>query len=272
MMRKVANRYGLTKEPFTKEVPVEELFEHEGHSAAVTRLKAALEGHSSAVLTGESGTGKTFVVRALEAKLPAGRYRVHYIHNATVNLRDFYRQLSAALGLEPRATPAALFRSVSAHVEELATEQKLRPVLVLDEAHLVPLPVLGHLHILMNFHRDSQPLLSIVLLGLPELRDRLTRNVLASLAARLPVRVVLGPLSAGGVADYLRHRMRTAGSSQEVFSEDAGLLIAEATGGVLRKIDVLAASALEVACEGKGTLVDASVVEEAVKRCAEAIV
>lgn len=272
MTRRVVSRWGLAKEPFTKEVPVEELFEHELHTSAVTRLRSALEGRSSAVLTGESGTGKTFVVRSLESKLPQGRYRVHYIHNATVNLRDFYRQLSAGLGLEPRATPAALFRSVSVHVEALATEQKLRPVLVLDEAHLVPLAVLGHLHILLNFHRDSQPLLSIVLVGLPELRDRLMRNVLSSLAARLPVRVGLSPLGAAQVADYLRHRLHTAGASQEVFSEDAVLLMAEATGGVLRKLDVLAAAALEVACEGKGTLVDASVVEEAVKRCAEAIV
>ncbi|MFQ5961418.1 MAG: ExeA family protein [Candidatus Methylomirabilales bacterium] len=272
MTYRTQSRYGLAKEPFTKQVPVEELFDHTAAQAARGRLKAAIEGHASAVLSGESGTGKTFVFRALEAQLPQGHYRVTYIHNAHVNLRDFYRQLSAALGLEPRATPAALFRMVSHHIEELATTQRLRPLLVLDEAHLLPISVLSHLHILLNFHRDSSPLLSLLLLGLPELRERLTRNILNSLAARLPVRVVLNPLGKDRVCAYLQHRMRKAGASQEVFSEDAALMIAEATGGIMRKIDVLASTALEVAAQGKSSLVDAAVVQEAVNLCAEALV
>ena len=272
MTRKILARFGLTKDPFTKDVPTEELFEHPGAESAIGRLSAALEGRTSAVLTGDAGTGKTFVLRALEAKLPAGRYRVTYIYNSTGNLRDFYRQLATSIGLEPRATAEAVFRMVSTQIEETSSTQKIHPVLVIDEAHLLPLGVLGHLHILLNFQRDSRPLLSLLLLGLPELRDRLTRNVLASLSGRLPIRVHLGPLDAEQTGNYLRHRLRTAGCSQEVFAPDGILLVAEAAGGVMRKIGVLASIALEVACESKSKLVDAASVEEAVKRCSEALV
>jgi type II secretory pathway predicted ATPase ExeA len=271
MIRKLQNRFGLTGTPFQKHVPVDELFPHPAADAALTRLKAALEGRSCAVVTGESGLGKTFLVRRLEATLPAGRYRFTYIHNATVNPRDFYRQLSMALGLEPKATPAALFRLVMGHIEEVATTQKVHPTLFLDEAHLLPIRVLEQLHILLNFQRDSQPYLSLILVGLPELRDRLARNVLASLSGRLPVRIHLKALDAQGVGDYLVHRMRVAGCAQEVFAPDAVLLIAEATGGVLRKVNTLALAALEVVANGKGSLVDASAVEEAVKQCPEAL-
>ena len=132
MMNKVLSRFGLAKNPFTKDVPVDELFEHESSDGALKRLKAVVEGRSSAVLTGEPGTGKTFVLRALEEKLPQSRYRVSYIHNSHVNYRDFYRQLSVVLGLEPKATPEALFRAVSRHVEETAAA-KVHPVLLLDE-------------------------------------------------------------------------------------------------------------------------------------------
>jgi type II secretory pathway predicted ATPase ExeA len=225
---RILSRYGLTKEPFTKDVPIEELYEHPGAESALQRVIAALEGRTSAVLTGDSGTGKTFVVRALEAKLPQGRFRLTYLHNATVNHRDFYRQLATALGLEPKATAEAVFRMVSQQIEEVAG-QKTHPVLVLDEAHLLPMPVLTHLHILLNFHRDSKPLLSVVLVGLTELRDRLVRNTLASLTARLPVRAHLGLLDAEHTGHYLRHRLRAAGCAQEVFSEDGVLLTAEAT-------------------------------------------
>jgi type II secretory pathway predicted ATPase ExeA len=269
--RKVLTRYGFTKEPFTKDVPIDELFDHPGAETALARIVAALEGRSSAVLIGDAGTGKTFVLRALEAKLPAGRFRITYVHNSMLNLRDFYRQLAVALGLEPRATAEAVFRMVSSQIEEIAGSQKVQPVLVLDEAHLLSLGVLGHLHILMNFCRDSRPFLSLVLLGLPELRDKLSRNVLASLAARLPVRVNMGALDAQQTGAYLRHRLRTAGCAQDVFSEDGVLLLAEATGGVMRKIGVLATTALEVSCESKSKLVDAGVVQEAIKRCSDAL-
>lgn len=272
MSRRVRTRYGLAKDPFTKDVPESELFSSPAIEAVVARLKAAIHGRSSAVLTGESGTGKTFVERALEAKLTPGKVRVTYVHNSTVNLRDFYRQLSAALGLEPKATPSALFRAIRSHIEEVSA-QSVHPVLVIDEAHMAQVEVLAHLHILLNFNRDSKPLLSLLLIGLPGLRDRLTRNALASLAARLPVRAHLEPMPPDKVGEYLRHRMKAAGSQEDVFAEDGVLVAAEATGGVMRKLDVLGQTALELASEaGKSKLVDASVMQQAVKVCGEAIV
>ena len=70
------------------------MFETDALSQARDRLKAALEARSSAVVTGDSGSGKTCLLRALEDDLPAGRYRLHYVHNAILNRRDFYRQLA----------------------------------------------------------------------------------------------------------------------------------------------------------------------------------
>jgi len=270
-MRAVLNRYGLSRLPFSKEVPVDELFACPGHQAIGARLKAAVEGRASAVLTGEVGVGKTFLLRSLDSQLNPSRYRVTYIHNANVSQRDFYRQLSTALALEPKAHPSALFRQVQAHVEELACEQKIYPVVLLDEAHLLPISVLEYLHVLLNFRMDSRAFLSIVLIGLPELRERLARNILASLSTRLPVRAHLDPLDVDQVAAYLRHRMKSAGSSQEIFSEEAVLCIREATGGVLRRINILAHHCLEVAADGKGSLVDGGTVQAAVKICAEAL-
>ena len=270
MINKVLSRFGLTKNPFTKDVPVDELFEHDSAEGALKRLKAAIEGRSSAVLTGDPGTGKTFVLRALEEKLPQSRYRLSYIHNSFVNYRDFYRQLSVVLGLEPKATSEALFRMISRHLEEMAVS-KVHPVILFDEAQLLAVRVLEQFPVLLNFQKDSKPFLSVVLIGLPDLRDRLRRNVLSSLAARLAVRVQIDPLSAQDVTAYLQHRLRSCGCTKEVFAEDAVLLIAEATGGALRKIDVVAAEALEEASEGRSAIVDAAVLEKAIKRCAEAL-
>jgi type II secretory pathway predicted ATPase ExeA len=270
-MRAVLNRYGLSRLPFTKEVPIEELFVCPRHQEVSDRLKAALEGRASAVLTGDVGVGKTFLLRSLQRDLNPTRFRVTYIHNAKVSSRDFYRQLSVALALEPKAHPSALFRQVQAHIEEQASEQNIHPVLLLDEAHLLPSSVLEYLHVLLNYRMDSQSFLSVILIGLPELRDRLARNIMASLSTRLPVRAHLEPLESDQVAAYVAHRMKIAGCEQEIFSEEAVLCIREATGGVLRKINVLAHHCLEVAAGGKGSLVDGRTVQAAVKICAEAL-
>jgi len=270
-MQSVLNRFGLARAPFTKEFPSSELFAPAAHSDAIARLTSAIEVRSSGLLIGESGVGKTCVLRGLQQQLNPARYRVHYMHHANVNPRDFYRQLSMVLGLEPRASPSAMFRMVQAHMEELGDEHKVHPVLLLDEAQLIPFSMLEQLHILLNFRMDSRAFLSIVLVGLPELREKLARNVLSSLSSRLPARIHLDALPASDVGDYLRHRLKIAGSSQEVFSEDAVLAIREATAGVLRKVDILAQNCLDVVARGSGALVDGTVVLDAVVECAEAL-
>jgi len=271
MNNKILSTYGLTRPPFSKDIPASELLDTEALQAARERLKAALEGRTSAVLTGDSGSGKTCLLRSLEEDLPQGRYRLHYVHNATVNRRDFYRQLCLGMGLEPRATFAALFACVSQHIQDLASQQKLRVVLLLDETHMLPLSVLDQMHVLLNFERDSKPWLSLILVGLPELRETLKRNVLQSLTARIPIRVHLPPLDAEQVKQYVRHRLVAAGCRREVFAEDGLLLIAKATGGIMRRIDVVATRCLELAAQGKSSLVDATVAEAALRDCAEAL-
>lgn len=270
-MRQVLTRFGLACAPFTKEIDAAALFEVEAHGDAVARLKGAIEARSSAVLVGESGVGKTCVLRALERALNPARFRVTYIHHANVSPRDFYRQLSIVLGLEPKAHPSAMFRQIQDHVEELATEHKVHPVIFLDEAQLLSMSMLEQFHLLLNYRMDSAAFLSVVLVGLPELRDRLARNLLGSLSTRLPTRILLEPLDAAAVSGYVAHRMRVAGAAQEVFSEDAALSIREATGGVLRKVDVLAQHCLELVARDRGTLVDGGVVQKAVRLCAEAL-
>ena len=124
------------------------------------------------LLTGEPGVGKTCVMRAVRARVPAQGCRLIYCHNATLGRSDFYRQLCHALGLSPSATAAALFYAVSTHVQDLGKEH-MHPVFLLDEAHLLHQDTLDHLYILLNYEWDSRALLSLVWVGLPELEDRL---------------------------------------------------------------------------------------------------
>lgn len=265
------SRYGFHHCPFTKEVPIQDLFFSQAMTQGMERLKAALTARVSAVLIGDSGTGKTCILRALEAQVQPNRFRFSYTCNSALNLRDFYRQLALLLGLEPKASLAALFRQVNSHFEETALAQKVHPVLLLDEAHILNVHILSQLHILLNFQWDSAPLLSVILIGLPMLRDQLHRQTLASLPTRLPVRVLLPPLNAQEIAKYIRHRLKLAGCEREIFGEEAILLIAEASGGVMRKIDVLASTALEVGLDSHSSVIEMSIVKKALTVCGDAL-
>jgi general secretion pathway protein A len=264
-MNRYLSAYGLTRPPFSKDLPAPEMLQTDQFQEILLGLKAAIEGRTSAVLTGDSGSGKTCLIRALEEDLPQGRYRLHYTANATVNRRDFYRQISLGLGLEPHSSFAALYSNVSQHIQDLATQHKLRVILVCDEAHMLPIQVLEQLHVLMNFEKDSKPWLSIILVGLPDLRETLKRNVLASLVSRIPIRLQVSPLDSDQVKAYVRHRMNAAGCRREVFSDDALLLMAKATGGLMRRIDLLADHCLAIAMKAKANIVDASVVQKGIQ-------
>jgi type II secretory pathway predicted ATPase ExeA len=266
-INRVFARYAITGDPFSKEVEPEDFFVTDDLTQGATRTKASLDGRAGLVITGESGTGKTVLWRAVEHKLPTGQFRIYYLANSMVNHRDFYRQLSMTLGLESRATAAALFAQVSQHIAQAASEHRMRTILVLDEAHLLPHAVLSHLHILLNFERDSRPWLTLALIGLPELKGILARDALKSLSTRLPTRIAVKTLDAAGVREYVTHRLAKAGARAQIFAEDAVLLLAEATGGVMRKIDTVAWQSLVEGMSTKGTVVDHTAVARAIELC-----
>jgi type II secretory pathway predicted ATPase ExeA len=251
--------FGLTECPFSKEIADADLWLPPSKQDLVDELVAALADRESVLLVGEPGVGKTCVLRALRQRLPAQGFRLTYCHNATLGRRDFYRQLCLALGLAPSATAAALFFAVSTHVADLAGE-RVHPVFLLDEAHLLHQDTLEHLHILLNYQWDSRALLSLILVGLPELRDRLTLRHNRSLYSRIHRRLVVGALTPDDSAEYLRFRLRRAGCDREVFASDAVALLHEATAGALRDLDRLATAALREATRRKKRLVERDLV------------
>jgi type II secretory pathway predicted ATPase ExeA len=116
-MNKLLSCYGLVRPPFSKDIHPSEMLQMPHLQEALLALKAAVEEQTSAVMKGDSGCGKTCVWRVLEEELSQGRYRVHYLSNSAVNRRDFYRQLSVALGLEPHSSFAALYNGTGGQLQ-----------------------------------------------------------------------------------------------------------------------------------------------------------
>ena len=248
----------LSLVPFSKEVPEDELWLPPSKQSTVDDIIEALHERASITLSGEPGVGKTSVLRAIKHQLAQGPFRLTYCHNATLGRRDFYRQLCLALGLMPAATAAGVFHAVSTHVDELSAA-RVHPVFLLDEAHLLHQDTLDHLHILLNYEWDSKALLSLVLVGLSELDDRLALRRNRSLLSRLHHRFPIGPLTPDDTADYVRARLARAGCTRELFPPDSLAMLHEATRGAMRDIDRIASAALRQAARLKRRSVERDV-------------
>ena len=257
--------FALKDAPFSKEILDADLWLPSSKQVVVDTLLEALDERASVVLVGEPGVGKTCVLRALRHRIPAAGFRLTYCHNATLGRRDFYRQLCLALGLaSPAITAGSLFYQLSRHVEDSAAE-RVHPAFLLDESHLLHQDTLDHLHILLNYAWDSRALLSLILVGLPELRERLALRRNRSLYSRIHHRLEVSALTPDDTTEYLRMRLERAGCTREVFASDAIVLLHEATLGAMRDLDRLATAALRETARKKRKLVERDVVTRVIE-------
>jgi len=236
--------FALTRFPFELELEPEALFASAPLAEAEARLKHLLDLRAIGLITGEAGSGKTTVCRKIAAALHPGLYRVFYVPLSTGNVLDMYRSIAWELGLPAEHTRASAFRVIRAEITRLTLEAKQRPVLIVDEAHHLRNDVLEDLRLLTNYEMDSQNRLCLLLVGLTELRRRLSMAVHESLAQRIVVRVHLAGLSREELPDYLVHRLRLAGCELPLFEPPAVEALFQATQGMPRKVNRLAHYAL----------------------------
>jgi general secretion pathway protein A len=252
--------FGLSRHPFSKELEDTELWLPPSKKGIVDELVEAVEERASGCIIGDPGVGKTSVLRALRHRLPQAGFRLTYCHNVTLGRRDFYRHLCHALGITAAADSGSVFRAVTMYVEDQSRE-RVHPIFLLDEAQLLQQALLEHLHVLLNFEWDRRALLSVILVGLPELQDRLQMRRNRSLYSRLHCRVNIDGHTPDDTADYIHHRLKLVGVKNELFTSDAIAMLHEASFGSLRDVDRIATAALKVASRRRRKLVERDVVE-----------
>ena len=255
--------FGLQREPFGKHFQVEDGWVEPSREQALSRLVSAVTSRQHAIVTGEPGVGKTVAVRTLNAHLADAHFRVVYVWNVSVGRRDFYRHLSIALGFEPKGTAAGVFEAIQRELRNGWVESRVHPVLVIDEAHCLPDTTLQHLHVLTNFDMDSNPMLSLVLVGLPELKDRLKLGVHRSLLTRIGTHVELARTTPDDTAAFVRNRLEYAGARADLFASDAMTTAHELTAGVPRVVGLLADACLRLAANKTERLISRSTVRQA---------
>ena len=257
--------FGFTHYPFERALQPDELFASSATREAQARLNHLIELRGIGLVTGEVGSGKTTLCRQLCAALHPGLHRLYYGTLSTGNVLDMYKAIAWQLGLPVERNRAAAYRAIHTEVSRLVLETKIHPVLVVDEAQHLRNDVLEDLRLLTNYAMDAERRLCLLLVGLPELRRRLTMAVHESLTQRIVVRYHLGGLSREQLPAYLTHRLQLAGCSLPLFEPPAIEALCQATQGMPRKINQLAHYALSAAALAKVRQISAEHVQSALE-------
>ncbi len=252
--------YGLNERPFSKTPDPRFLFLSRKHREGLARLAFSVEERDLVLLTGEIGCGKTTLSRALMDELDES-YRVLLIVNPRLTPVEFLRTLALRLGLvEASRTRIDLLEQIGAELVRLY-QKGICPVLVIDEAQLVPYKeTFDEIRLLTNFQLDDRNLLSVVLMGQPELRKRLAHRAYEPLRQRVGMQYDLGPLTLEETAGYLDHRLRVAGGAPGLFTAEAVEKIYRYAGGIPRKINHAATLALLEGFGREARSLDATVI------------
>ena len=260
--------FGLSAHPFTSEVEPEDLFTAAAARELEVRLTHLLDMRGIGLVTGDSGSGKTCGARRVLARLHSSLYRVVYVCLSTGNVLDLYKTIAWEMGLPVERSRAALFRQIRAEVTRLVTEARCRPVLVVDEAQHLRSDVLEDLRLLTNYKMDAENRLCLLFLGQTELRRRLSMAVHEALNQRIVVRYHLPPLGRDEVEAYLAHRLQLCGTQVALFEPAAQEALFQATGGLPRRLNLLAHHALLAAALARARSVTTEHVQAAMPEVA----
>jgi type II secretory pathway predicted ATPase ExeA len=254
--------FGLDRKPFSKTPDPAFLFPSRQHAEALARLSHAVEEREVAVLTGEVGAGKTTLSRALVDAF-ADRCRFSFVINPALPPAQLLGAVAEGFGLPPTRRKAEVWSALAERLAALDAEGQ-HPVVVVDEAQLLlGRSAYDELRLLTNLAADDHPLVGLLLIGQPELRGRLRDKGGEAFSQRVGVAFHVGPLDEGETGAYLAHRLAVAGRRAPLFTADAVAAVHRHTGGLPRRVNQLAASALLEGFAREAAELGAEVVEAA---------
>jgi len=246
--------FGLTEAPFRITPHTEFFFAGANRGATLEALLYAVTHDEGIVkVSGEVGSGKTMLCRVLMERLPP-HVVIIYLANPSLSRDDIVFAIAdeLELGVPENSRPSAVVRALQGRLIELYAGGK-QVVVLIDEAHAMPKETLEEIRLLSNLESRQHKLLQLVMFGQPELDAVLARPDMRQLKERITQNFHLEPLRRDDIAEYLDFRMRTAGyKGPPVFAPDAVKLIAKASQGLTRRINILADKALLAAYAANG--------------------
>lgn len=251
------NYFGFQKEPFNQDVRIKDLYPLPALLGLEKRFLYTVDLCAAMAITGDVGTGKSTSIRYAASKLHPSGYKLIDVTANTGTVLEILRQICLSLDIDCKSNSiTTLTRLLRTAIQDIAA-RKIKPVLIIDEAHLMRVDVFSQLHLLTQFEFDSKPIVSLIFCGENNLLDKLMYHTSRPLASRIVGRSHLDELKLKEMEGYLKHHLEIAGVNQQLFSQEAILAIHQAAGGLLRRANHLARGGLIAATSEECTTISA---------------
>ncbi len=235
--------YGLTEKPFSILPDPDLIYWGNPHRQALAMLEFGVINNAGfTVLTGEIGSGKTTLIRCLAKRLPRNM-GVGIIANTPTSRDELLQWIMLSLNQSAEGTFSTLLNNFQVYLRSQHASGR-RTLLIVDEAQNLHWQAIEDLRLLSNVNADKHQLLQIILVGQPQLKGLINLPQMAQFAQRISASFHLTALSAADVVEYIDYRLAAVGAQRQLFSQEASALIAEVSGGIPRKINILCDTSL----------------------------
>jgi general secretion pathway protein A len=235
--------YGLREKPFSILPDPELIYWGSNHRLAYSMLEfGVMNSAGFTVITGEIGSGKTTLVRRLLRRLDPN-INVGLISNTPHGRKELLQWVMMSLNQPFDEKYAALFFKFQQYLQAQNAKNR-RTILIIDEAQNLQPDALESLRMLSNINADKEQFLQLILVGQPELKELLCSPELIQFAQRISVHFHLKSLNTGEVTQYIDYRLKAVGARSPLFSNEACAAVAQASGGIPRRINILCDTAL----------------------------
>ena len=254
--------FGFKEKPFNIAPDPDFLYLSRKHQYAISSLDFGLVDDAGLILfTGDIGTGKTTLIHHILRKIEAD-FTVAVVFNTNVDAVQLLGIILQEYGVNTDSNSKAV--SIKALTRFLIDQRsrKKRPLLIIDEAQNLSLAALEEIRLLSNLQDGTTMLLQIMLVGQPELKDKLKSPAMASLSQRIAVNYHLKPFEREETAQYIAHRLKTAGGRSDLFTDAAIDRVHRMTRGIPRSINILCHAALVYGFADDLSTIDVPTLEE----------
>lgn len=253
--------YGFTETPFGRAIPTDKLYRGNDSDELIERLKYASQRQLFAVMTGDSGTGKTTILRRFHDELLNSQYQVLYLSDSKMTPRTFYKGILEQLGFEARHYRGEAKRQLHKEIEIMKVVQGLLPIVIVDEAHLLDREMLEEIRFLLNFKMDSQSPMALILSGQSELRDKIKLQAYSAIRQRIDIQCCVGHMDRQQTSEYIRTHLDFAGCEKDIFSDAAVDTIFQFSSGTSRLVNRVCTCSLIYGAQNRKSIIDDRMVQ-----------
>lgn len=257
--------YAMSSNPFLKGTSTKHAYKSNDYKNIMERLNYLKEIKGIGLFVGNPGLGKTYTIRSFINTLNKDLYKVIYISPTNLRLFDFYKIIGNEFNIDVGSCyKTDLYEKIQNAIKKLVNEDKIQPIIIIDDAHFLSRKILSEFKILYDFEMDSKDYTTVILCGHADLKKELSKNIYDSLKQRIIVNYQMKGFSREEVKEYIETRLKIATTNnKEIFEKDALNALYSCSKSSPRRLNTLVVNSLIIGAQSKREKINSEIVMNA---------